>query len=486
MTITSANISDNHTMTEPAGSPLRRILQAPFTRRAWAELAHAIVSVPLAVGALIFIVPTLANGILWSASAPGVRKLGAANRFLARTLLHEDIPPPPPLRRLSYVHVRTPDAARLAALAETEAYRVRLVSGGRVRIIGLTGSRVTELAAGEGIAVHALQPRRSVGWMISGIRDLPAWWTRVYFAAKLPVSVISLLFAAGFRLAGLFYLTYPIWWELTRVSPWPFGHIATLAGSLLFVPIGAILLLAAPWLTHAITEADRALVRGLLGPGSPDSTALAERVRDLEKTRARAVDDSAARLRSIERDLHDGAQAQLVALAMKLGLAREKLEGPADLTRVAQLVDDAHRSAIEAIAELRTLARGIHPSVLDNGLADALSTLAARSAVPVELIVDIPERPSAAIETIAYFSAAELLANVAKHSGARHATLEAVHIPGLLRIRVTDDGRGGASAVPDGGLRGLAERVRTVDGHLDIDSPAGGPTVVTVELPSHA
>jgi signal transduction histidine kinase len=156
------------------------------------------------------------------------------------------------------------------------------------------------------------------------------------------------------------------------------------------------------------------------------------------------------------------------------------------MTRVAQLVDDAHRSAIEAIAELRTLARGIHPSVLDNGLTDALITLAARSVVPVDLVTDIPERPSAAIETIAYFSAAELLANVAKHSDARHATLEAVHVPGLLRIRVTDDGHGGASPVPGGGLRGLAERVRTVDGQLDIDSPASGPTVVTVELPSHA
>ena len=200
------------------------------------------------------------------------------------------------------------------------------------------------------------------------------------------------------------------------------------------------------------------------------------------------MDDSAARLRSIERDLHDGAQAQLVALAMKLGLAKEKLEDPAppDFSRVAQLVDDAHRNAIEAIAELRTLAKGIHPSVLDNGLPDALATLAARSAVPVELVVDIQERPSAAIETIAYFSAAELLANVAKHSGARHATLEAVHVPGLLRIRVTDDGHGGASAVPGGGLRGLAERIRTVDGSIDIDSPSGGPTVATVELPSHA
>jgi signal transduction histidine kinase len=132
------------------------------------------------------------------------------------------------------------------------------------------------------------------------------------------------------------------------------------------------------------------------------------------------------------------------------------------------------------------MARGIHPPALDNGLADALATLANRSAVPVELVTDIQERPSAGIETIAYFSAAELLTKVARHSAARHATLEAVHVPGLLRVRVTDDGAGGARPVPGGGLRGLAERVRTVDGRIEVSSPQGGPTSVTVELPSHA
>ena len=484
----SAFISDNHTMTEPASSPLRQILQAPFTRRAWAELAYAIISVPLAVAALVFIIPMLGNGGLWAASAPGVRKFGAVNRFLARRLLGEDVPAPQPLRPYPYVRVRTPDAARLTALAEAEGARVRQ-RGNQVRIIGLPASRITELTTEERIAIYALRPESSWGWVRGAFRDRAAWQARGYFALKLPVAVASLLIAAVFWLAGLFYLTYPIWWALAKVSPWLFGgHFGMLADSFLLVPLGAILLLVAPWLTHVVTGVDRMLIRGLLGPVSPGSPALAERVRNLEQTRAHAVEDSAARLRSIERDLHDGAQAQLVALAMKLGLAKDKLvdTAPPDLTRVAQLVDDAHRSAIEAIAELRTLARGIHPSALDNGLADALATLAARSAIPVELMTDIPERPSAAIETIAYFSAAELLANVAKHSGARHATLEAVHVPGLLRIRVTDDGQGNASPVPAGGLRGLAERVRTVDGRLDIDSPAGGPTVVTVELPSHA
>jgi signal transduction histidine kinase len=216
------------------------------------------------------------------------------------------------------------------------------------------------------------------------------------------------------------------------------------------------------------------------------------RVRELEQSRAHAVDDSAARLRQIERDLHDGAQAQMVAVTMKLGLAMKKLgrmvdgTGQTDLDRVLDLVAAAHRGAKEAITELRDLARGIHPPVLDHGLGAALTTLAARSDLPVELVLDLPERPSAAIETIAYFCAAELVANVAKHSGAGHATLEAAHVPGLLRVRVSDDGSGGARVEARGGLAGLAERAGTVDGRLQISSPPGGPTVVTVELPSHA
>jgi signal transduction histidine kinase len=216
------------------------------------------------------------------------------------------------------------------------------------------------------------------------------------------------------------------------------------------------------------------------------------RVRELEQSRAHAVDDSAARLRQIERDLHDGAQAQMVAVTMKLGLAMKKLggmvdgTGQTDLDRVLDLVAAAHRGAKEAITELRDLARGIHPPVLDHGLGAALTTLAARSDLPVELVLDLPERPSAAIETIAYFCAAELVANVAKHSGAGHATLEAAHVRGLLRVRVSDDGSGGARVEARGGLAGLAERVGTVDGRLQISSPPGGPTVVTVELPSHA
>jgi signal transduction histidine kinase len=258
--------------------------------------------------------------------------------------------------------------------------------------------------------------------------------------------------------------------------------------------LGVVLLASASWLGSltwlaALPLAGAALIFWTVYRLQQDSVL---RVRELEQTRTHLVDDSAARLRQIERDLHDGAQAQMVAVTMKLGLAVKKLggmtdgAGQTDLDRVLELVAAAHRGAREAVTELRDLCRGIHPPVLDQGLGIALTTLAARSDLPVDLAIDLPERQSAAIETIAYFCAAELLTNVTKHSGARHATLEAVHLPGLLRVRVGDDGRGGARVEARGGLAGLAERVRAVDGTLRLSSPPGGPTAITVELPSRA
>jgi signal transduction histidine kinase len=218
----------------------------------------------------------------------------------------------------------------------------------------------------------------------------------------------------------------------------------------------------------------------------------AERARELQERRARVVDESAARLRRIERDLHDGAQVRLAALAMTLGEIKESLDAAADEdgaddgARTRMLVAAAHRNAKETLAELRDLARGIHPPVLDRGLATALAALAETSPVPVELEVSLAERPSPAIEAIAYFCAAELLANVAKHSGAGRAAVSAGEHDGRIVMTVTDDGSGGARPAPGGGLAGLLERVQTVDGRLGIDSPAGGPTVVTIELPDHA
>jgi len=479
---------DNHLMTETAetaASRVRRALQAPFTRRAWAEVGYTVTSFLLAVAAVTFIVPMLENGIFWAISTPPVRKLGASARYLARAQLGEDFPAPPPMRRTRFTKVTTPDAATAAGLARAVA-----AAGGKAREWetkpGLTTrflplSQVAELATGAGIAETSVRPANDLtNYFGTRIRDTAGWRTRGYFLVKLPLAALAMSVIAIRWLGGLFLLTFPAWRALGLHG---FGS-QSLGNSLTAVPIGIFLLFSAPWATHALTRADLWLMRVLLvGSGSS-----AARIQTLERSRARVVDDSAARLRGIERDLHDGTQAQLVAVAMKLGLARDKLYDASgvDLARVTQLVEDAHRGALEAIADLRTLARGIHPPVLDNGLVDALATLASRSAVPVELVTDIPERPSAAIETIAYFSAAELLANVARHSGARRAALEAVHVPGLLRVRVTDDGAGGAKPAPNGGLRGLAERVRTVDGRIEISSPPGGPTAVTVELPSQA
>ena len=218
--------------------------------------------------------------------------------------------------------------------------------------------------------------------------------------------------------------------------------------------------------------------------------AAAERARELQDKRARAVDESAARLRRIERDLHDGAQVRLAALAMMLGEIKENLDqargGADDDDNVRTLVDAAHRNAKETLAELRDLARGIHPSVLDRGLAVALPALADTVSIPVDVTVRTATRASPAIEAIAYFCSAELLANIAKHSGASRAAIDMSDDRGRILMTVTDNGGGGAWPAPGGGLAGLRERVQTVDGRLDIDSPSGGPTTITIELPGNA
>ncbi len=238
-------------------------------------------------------------------------------------------------------------------------------------------------------------------------------------------------------------------------------------------------MLAGTWLARGINAGDRWLVRSLLGPSS-----MAERVSELERTRTLAVEDSAAALRRVERDLHDGAQMRLAALAMNLGMAREKLGDDDDAARpehatVRELLDAAHRNAVDALADLRDLARGIHPPALDNGLPSALATLAASSAIPASVTTEIDDRPAPAIETIAYFCAAELIANATKHS---YANQIKIHIfterTGVLRLKVTDDGIGGADAARGSGLAGLAQRVSTVDGRIDVSSPPGGPTTV--------
>ncbi|TXS50742.1 sensor histidine kinase [Streptomyces sp. uw30] len=233
-----------------------------------------------------------------------------------------------------------------------------------------------------------------------------------------------------------------------------------------------------PFIARGLTNADRAMVRGLLSP----SDELERRIAELESDRGVVVDTAAADLRRIERDLHDGAQARLVNLAMGLGLAKEKLLEDPDAA--ASMVQEAHGEVKLALQELRDLARGIHPAVLtDRGLDAALSAVASRCTVPVKVTADLPSRPAAAIEGIAYFTVSELLQNVSKHSGAKSASVDVWRSDDRLLIQVWDDGRGGARLDGGTGMRGLADRLDAVDGLFVIESPQGGPTTVTAELP---
>ena len=327
------------------------------------------------------------------------------------------------------------------------------------------------------------------------LRDRAAWRGVWYSLIKLPVAAVQ-LYAIVLTVFGLVDLSYPVDWILFRhhsggnlspmvaVVPVPFGgqlEIYSLLGTYPAAIAGAACVVAAAWLARGINAADRSLIRSLLGPSS-----MAERVSELERTRTLAVEDSAAALRRVERDLHDGAQMRLAALAMNLGMAREKLDGD-DGATVRELIDAAHRNAVDALADLRDLARGIHPPVLDSGLASALATLATSSAIPASVTADIGTRPAPAIETIAYFCAAELIANATKHSYANQIKIKIyTERTGVLRLEVSDDGIGGADAGRGSGLAGLAQRVSTVDGRIDVVSPAGGPTTVTVELPLRA
>jgi signal transduction histidine kinase len=436
---------------------LRAALRATVSRRAWSEALYLVLGLPLGIAGFYLLIILLVPGILLTASVLGAiaglglliaatqlgRRVGAGHRWLAARCLGSQVTAPAPFR------------------------------------------------PGTGI----------IGRIDARLRDGAAWRATGYVLVKFPLGVLGGYVTLVAWIGGLFYLTYPAWWWLSGVAvraghgtgkpgvvtnPLPVGglHIGTWPSALAVPLLGAAVLLAAPWAVRLFVTADRWLIMNLLGAGR-----LSERVRELEESRASAVDDSAATLRRVERDLHDGAQARLVALAMSLGMAKEKLgdDGePVNVTRARELVDTAHRSAKEALTELRDLARGIHPPVLDGGLPDALATLTARSAVPAGLTADIPARPTAAIETIAYFCAAELLANAAKHSAASHVAVTAAARNGALLLSVSDDGIGGADPDHGTGLAGLRQRVRTVDGRLDISSPPGGPTVVTIELPLSA
>ncbi|MFF4210734.1 sensor histidine kinase [Streptomyces sp. NPDC001796] len=304
----------------------------------------------------------------------------------------------------------------------------------RARARALLGVRVEEPTP--------LPLRRSGGmvqWLSMTLKDPVGWRTLLYDFIRLPWGILS--FTVTFT--SLFVL-------------WP----------------------VLPWLARGLSNVDRAMVRGLLSP----SDELERRIAELESDRGVVVDTAAADLRRIERDLHDGAQARLVNLAMGLGLAKEKLLEDPD--SAAAMVAEAHGEVKLALQELRDLARGIHPAVLtDRGLDAALSSVATRCTVPVKVTVDLDTRPAAAIEGIAYFTVSELLQNISKHSRAGSASVEVWRTDERLLIQVWDDGRGGARLDGGTGMAGLAERLDAVDGLFVVDSPVGGPTTITAELP---
>jgi signal transduction histidine kinase len=248
---------------------------------------------------------------------------------------------------------------------------------------------------------------------------------------------------------------------------------------------GLVLLPVASFAAQGLMALHRQVIAVLLCDSG--TAALEQRVETLEVSRQAVLEVEASELRRIERDLHDGAQQRLVMLTINLGLAADKMD--ADPVSAKGLVVDAQDQARLALAEIRSLVRGIAPSILmDRGLVPALSALAGQSPVPTVVLASLPagERASDAVERAAYFVVAEALANVAKHSRATRAEVHVRREGTLLVVEVRDDGRGGASLLPAGGLTGLAGRVEALDGRLVVTSPEGGPTVVRAEIPAAA
>ncbi|MGV9269227.1 sensor histidine kinase [Kitasatospora sp. NPDC003701] len=260
------------------------------------------------------------------------------------------------------------------------------------------------------------------------------------------------------------------------IDPGGASPLVSVALGLLLMGLGVLL---APYAVRGYLELAR---RVLDQDGRASHAQLTKRVAELTETRADAVGNQAAELRRIERDLHDGAQARLVAIGMTLGTIEHLME--TDPAAARELLSEARQSSARALQELRDLVRGIHPPVLaERGLGDAVRALALDSALPTEVCVSLPDRPSAPVEAAVYFSICELMANAAKHSGAEQVWVDILYRAGTLRVTVTDDGVGVADPTRGTGLRGIERRLGTFDGVLAIDSTSGGPTTITLELP---
>jgi signal transduction histidine kinase len=415
-------------------------LFAPYTHaRMWLETLHLVFDLPAGIAWFVFIVVGLSLGVgllplalvglvILAATVFSGRLIGIVERARASALLGIDVPPP---------------AARL-------------------------------------------QPEGNWARIRAFLTDQPGWKGIGYGLIMLPVGIANFTVMVTMWSVALVGATFPLWgWAIRAqldngyvIEGWT--KAPYIAG--VFV-VGVLLLMAIPPTVRALASMDRGLIKGMLG-GSPEA-ALRQRVETLTVSRDASVDIAESERRKIERDLHDGVQPQLVNLAMDLGMARQKLEASVDTDpAVLALVERAHDDSKRAVSDLRNLVRGIHPAVLtDRGLDAAVSALAARSPIPVEVNIVLPSRPPATVESAAYFVIAEALTNTAKHSGASLVQVDGRVIDGVLRIEVRDDGNGGAGVQHGGGLAGLASRLAALEGRLRVASPVGGPTTVLAELP---
>jgi signal transduction histidine kinase len=415
-------------------------LFAPYTKsRLWLETAHLMCDLPAGIAWFVFVVVGLSLGVglvplaliglvILAATVYGGRLIGAVERNRARALLGLQVPRP---------------AARL-------------------------------------------RPEGTWAKIRAAMSDQPGWKGIGYGLIMLPVGIANFTVMVTLWSVALTGATFPLWgWAVDaqvgdhyEITGWPkAGYIAGV-----FV-VGVLLLMVIPPIVRVLAAMDRGLIKGMLG-GSPEAE-LRQRVETLTVSRDASVDIAETERRRIERDLHDGVQAQLVTLAMDLGMARQKLETESGADpAVLALVERAHDDSKRAVSDLRNLVRGIHPAVLtDRGLDAAVSALAARSTIPVEVTVALPSRPPATIESAAYFVIAEALTNAAKHSRASMIRVDGRVVGEVLRIEVSDDGVGGAGLQDGGGLAGLQSRLAAIEGRLRVASPAGGPTTVLAELP---
>ncbi len=422
---------------------VRRILTEPFRARTWRETAFLLLGV--LTGAVAFTV--LVAGL----TAGGV---------LTLTILGL------PILLVVFVAFRM--------IAEVDRRRATLVFGS---------------------PLEGIYRRPPDGRILSRLRtaagDPQTWKDTLWLILAGPIGLANSIAAAVVWAFGLYALSVPLWWWAVPAGARPgfdqndngIGGIFVADGwpiAMAWFGIGVAVLLAAPWVIRVLAVGEARLQRLLLGPSK--RAALRARVSELSETRAGAVDEQEAELRRIERDLHDGAQARLVAVAMDLGMAQEKMDSSPEEARL--LVAAAHDEAKVALKELRDLVRGIHPAILtDRGLDAAVSSLASICSVPVTVRADGFARPRPAVESAAYFVVAEALANVSKHSGATDALVVISKRNGTLEVDIRDDGAGGADPSRGSGLAGLERRVRALDGTLRVTSPPGGPTTIRAAIP---